>query len=121
MGHIAIAPRIEIGPPDEHHPVEQVEQPHHVILVFERGENHWNAPRGGNAVEISGGDERQGGVLLTGWTVVGVDADEWFGCHGIPLDTRGADTFQQFARGVVDATPGLPAWLDPPPSSPKAG
>ena len=81
VGHVAVASWVEVGAADEHHAVEEIEEPDDVILVGERGEDDGDAPGGRDAVEVAGGDEGQGGVFLAGGAVVGVDADEGFGSH----------------------------------------
>jgi hypothetical protein len=80
--HVAIAAGIEVGPAHEHDAVEEVEQPDEIFLGRQRGQDHRNPAAGGDPVEVTRGHERQGGVLLAGGAVVGVDADEGLGGHG---------------------------------------
>jgi len=101
MGHVAVAPRVEVGAPHHHHTVEQVEQPDDVVLVRQRGQDHRDAARGRDAVEVAGGHDRQGGVLLAGSAVVRVDADEGLGCHRGPPDAAGP-----ILRRVIHGGPG---------------
>ena len=83
--HVAVATRIEVGPSHHHHAVEQVEQANDVFLIGQRRQDHGDATSGGDAVVVAGRDERQGGVLLACRAVVGVDANEGFDSHGVPL------------------------------------
>ena len=106
--HVAIATRVEVGPSHQHHAVEQVEQANDVFLIGQGRQDHGDAARGGDAVVVAGRDEREGGMLLAGGAVVGVDANEGFDSHGIPLEKRQA--------GILPTSPAT-WWSFRPPSA----
>ena len=103
--HVAVTAGIEVGSTDHHDPVEHVEKPDEVVLVGQGGEDHGDATRRGDAVEIAGRDERQRGMLLATGTEVGVDADDGLHSHETVGHARCPSTFSVARRRGGRADP----------------
>jgi hypothetical protein len=92
-----------------------------VILVGEGGHDDGNPTGGGDPVEVARGHEGERGMLLAGCTVVGVDADEGLGCHGVsPEDRRIVDPLLRPNTGWSYVDPRIPRMNLPPSAAPRS-
>ena len=83
--HPAIATRIEIGAPHEHHTVHTIEQFLNVFVVFERRNDQWNAADLADRIVIARRDIGETRLIASRIREIGVNTNDWFRHTFTPL------------------------------------
>lgn len=81
MHHEAVAARIEIGPADHHHAVEQIEKLIEVFVFFQHRNDDGNAAGLDDRIVVPRAEVTHRWAILASGAIVHVDPDQWLTIH----------------------------------------
>ena len=83
--HPAVAARIEVGAPHEHHAVDAIEHLLQVFVAFERRNDERNAADLADRVVVARRDVRETGLFARGVREIGIETNDWLRHSCTPL------------------------------------